>query len=395
MKKMRILLSLNRFYPEVGGAETNLYFQANYLAKNHDVTVFTPKRQENPDHEFINGYQVFRFFDLLNIKGRRPNLNTKTLSPGMFLKVLFGKRFDVIMCFPSINYNNMLVFLAAKFRGIPVILCSFDLLDYSKLIEAKGTINPNLLENHNLSKKEAFFAKRFDKIFAISNREINVFRKYNNNVDYSPVPILLDEYEKQVIDPRAKYKLEKSDFVFLSLGRISKIKGQDLALEAFIKIARNNPSSYLIFVGREDYEPELYAQMQKRIMDEGLENHVLFTGMVEREEVIGWLRYSDIHVIPVRFMNSGAVVVESWAAGTPVIQSNAVDPNLVVEEENGYLFKTENIEELAEKMNRAIKNREKLDDMSRNGRELVESRYTYEFLTDIYEKSFSEVLNLN
>ncbi len=130
-------------------------------------------------------------------------------------------------------------------------------------------------------------------------------------------------------------------------------------------------------------------------MDEGLENHVLFTGMVEREEVIGWLRYSDIHVIPVRFMNSGAVVVESWAAGTPVIQSNAVDPNLVVEEENGYLFKTENIEELAEKMNRAIKNREKLDDMSRNGRELVESRYTYEFLTDIYEKSFSEVLNLN
>ncbi len=33
MKNLKLLLSVNRFYPEVGGAETNLYFQANKLAE--------------------------------------------------------------------------------------------------------------------------------------------------------------------------------------------------------------------------------------------------------------------------------------------------------------------------------------------------------------------------
>ena len=40
---MKIAIVLNRFYPEVGGAETNLYFQAQELSKRHEVTVFTPE----------------------------------------------------------------------------------------------------------------------------------------------------------------------------------------------------------------------------------------------------------------------------------------------------------------------------------------------------------------
>ena len=44
MRRLKLALVLNRFWPEVGGAETNLYFQARELARRFDVTVFTPRR---------------------------------------------------------------------------------------------------------------------------------------------------------------------------------------------------------------------------------------------------------------------------------------------------------------------------------------------------------------
>ncbi|MES9903723.1 MAG: glycosyltransferase family 4 protein [Sedimenticola sp.] len=392
MKNLNILLSLNRFYPEVGGAETNLYFQANKLAENFDVTVFTPKRMESKDHEEMNGYKIFRFFDILNFSGKMPNLKAKTLSPGMFFKVLLGKRFDVIMCFPAVNYNNMLIYFAAKIRKIPIILCSFDLLDYAEIIKQEGGIDPNLLKSYQFNRKREFFFKGYDKIFAISNREIEVFRRYNNNVDYSPVPVKIEEYEKEVGDPREIYKIDKNKFTFLSLGRVSSIKGQDIALDSFISTSDRYPETKLVFVGRDDYEPDFVKKMKKKIKENNLESRVIFTGIVERDEVLGWLKYCDIHIIPVRFMNSGAVVVETWASGTPVIQSDAVDPNLVEEGKNGYLFKSEDRAELSDKMEKAIQGRSKLGNFAIRGNILVKEKYTYEYLVNLYEKAFSELI---
>lgn len=391
MTRLKVLLTLNRFYPEVGGAETNLYYQACALAERHEVTVFTPSRTADPMHERMKGFTVRRFFDWLNPLNRRPNLKVKTLCPGMFWRVLFGKRFDVIMCFPAVSYNNRLVMLAAKLRAIPTILCFFDLLDYSKIIGTNGSISANILDNYKVPKKEAFFIRMASHVYAISNRELNLLKPINASASYSPVPIKLDEYESQLTDVRSRYGIQDSDFVFLSLGRISAIKGQEIALQSFLPIAKEYPSAKLVFVGRHDFEPEIAARMSAIIKKAGLETQVIFTGVVEREEVLSWLRFSDIHVIPVRFMNSGAVVVESWASNTPVIQSDAVDPNLVKEGLNGYLFPSENVEGLTAKMNQAIEERELLPAMGRAGNALVKERYTYEYLISMYEDLFNEL----
>ena len=58
MKKRKILFLVNRFYPEVGGAETNTFFQAKLLAKDHDVTVFTPMRDNYADEEIVEGVKM-------------------------------------------------------------------------------------------------------------------------------------------------------------------------------------------------------------------------------------------------------------------------------------------------------------------------------------------------
>ena len=129
-KQMKIAIVLNRFYPEVGGAETNLFFQVRELSKRHQVTVFTPRRlPETAPSETIDGFSVHR---LLDIRNRLPNIGRDTFMPGIFFRILFG-RFDVVMAFPALNHNNMLALLAAKLRRIPFVLCSFDLLDYAEI----------------------------------------------------------------------------------------------------------------------------------------------------------------------------------------------------------------------------------------------------------------------
>lgn len=386
----RICIVTNRFYPEVGGAETNIYYQARMLAESNDVTVICPKRIDKPYLEVIDGITVYRLKDFYNRKKEYPNKEAKTLCFDVFGLIYFG-HYDVVQVFPAINPNNMIAFFAAKFSKTPIVLASFDYLDYASIIKKEGTINPNVLRFHKPNKKQVYFLRRFDYIFAISNKEIEFYKKYNKNVEYSPVPILLDEYKGEKTNPRQKYDVTNSDFVYLVLGRICNVKGQDIALRAFNQVSKEVPKAKLVFVGRFDYEPEFYDEMQKYIRKNDLTDKVIFTGMIEREEVLGWLKYSDIHVIPVRFMNSGAVVVESWISDTPVIQSDVVDPNLVVDGENGYLFPREDSKTCAVKMIKAYNERALLKDFAKKGKALVEKKYTYQYLTNLYLRVYDSL----
>ena len=382
---MKIAMVLNRFSPEVGGAETNLFFQAKELSKRHEVVVFTPRRlPETPKKENIGSFSVRR---LLDVKNRLPNIGRDTLMPGIFFRILFGN-FDTVMAFPALNRNNMLALFAAKLRRIPFILCSFDLLDYAEIQKRTGKIDPHCLDHYVPGRSRRKLFGLCDHIFAISNREIAVLKRYNDNVSFSPVPVETSEYEQDVdrAEFRKRFGIAADAMVFLALGRVSRIKGQEIAVDAFIKAADRMPGSVLVIVGRSDYEPEFLAGMKSAINAAKLEDRVIFTGMVPRGDVIGFLKTADVMLAPVRFMNSGAVIVEAWAAGTPVIQSDAIDPDLVDHGVDGWRFRSEHADELAEIMVESHEKRECLPQMGSKGREKVLNGFTYPKLISIYEE---------
>ena len=392
-RRLKLALVLNRFWPEVGGAETNLYFQAVELARRFDVTIYTPKRlADELDREVHGGFTVHRLPDALNRAGSYPNLGAKTFMPGL-LPSLFRGGFDIIQVFPSLNHNAMLAFLATRLTRTPMVFCSFDFLDYASLIrERGGRMDVDVISSHVPSRREAYMLRRVEHVFAISQRELAFFRRFNSHASYSPVPVSVDEYLLPSTSPRSRYGIGVDEFVFLCLGRVSQIKGQDLALEAFIRIHQDVPGSRLVIVGRSDYEESFVAAMKRRIAEAGLADRVMFTGMVDRPEVIGWLAHSDAHVIPVRFMNSGAVVAETWAAGTVVIQSDAVDPNYVVNGENGYVFESESVDALAARMVDAYRNRSNLPGMAARGRQFVLENLTYQRLVEIYAEVYRRLV---
>ena len=391
MSSKKILFVVNRFHPEVGGAETNTYFQAKLLAKQHDVTVFTPKRDEYPDEEIVDGIKIKRAKDYFNRNNYYPNLRGNTLCLGLFKEIIFGD-YDIIQCFPAINYNVMIARICSWIKFIPCILCCFDFLNYAQILKIQGDIEDNILDKTKLSPWRKFFLKHFDYIFSISDKELSYMKKYNDKVEFSPVPVLLEEFEKKVENPRAKYGIKNDEFVFLVLGRVSQLKGQDIAVHAFKQFAENNKNAKMVVVGRSDYSPELTTELMQYCHANKIADRVIFTGSVSRDEVLGWLKNCDIHVIPVRFMNSGAVVVETWASHRPVLQSDVVDPNLVVEGENGFLFKTRDVDHLAHKMQKSFEQRDSFDQLAKKGRELVETKFNYDYLINLYEKAYEKII---
>ncbi len=390
-RRPRVALVTNRFLPQVGGAEINIDHQARYLARHVDLTLFCPLRVDAPAREERDGFRIVRMDDRLNRERKFPNAKAATFCPSIFPRILFGG-FDIVHCFPALNRNNMLALLAAKLSGKKAVFCFFDYLDYAAIIKQTGAIDPTLIDRHEPNFKSRACLRAMDQIYAISNREIAFLRRFNKHVDYSPVPILLDEYADAAPSPRAKYGIAGSDFVFVCLNRISLIKGQDIALEAFARVADRMPGSRMVFVGNTNAEPALTDSMRRRAEESRLGDRILFTGLVDRPELLGWLQHSDIQVVPARFMNSGAVVVESWISGTPVIQSDAVDPNLVEEGENGYGFPANDPDALGAAMVKAFGQRERFPAMSARGRELVLAKYTYEYLTRLYLDSYARVL---
>jgi len=385
----RLLIVTNRFHPQVGGAEFNILQQALELSKHFRVDVFTPKRERDPRHEVKDSISITRGFNLRNWPRTYPDLNPETFCPGIFFKILFG-RYDVVHCFPSLNRNNIMALVAAKIRGIPVFMSMFDLDDYASLLE-HGLSLQQIFENQvNMASKWRPFFRKFDGIFTISTRETANIKTVNENTALSTVPILIDEYDADVDieDFKKRHNVRPNVPLILCLGRVAHLKGQDVLIDALTRLRGKLTDFQLLVVGRIDHEPEYFADLQARVKTESLDQHVTFTGVVPREDVIGALKACDVHVLPVRFMNSGAVVIETWAAGKPVLHSDAIDPCYVIEGENGFTFESENAEDLCDKLVTMIEHQQLRDDMGANGRRLVEEKFLYPHLIEQYMNAY-------
>jgi glycosyltransferase involved in cell wall biosynthesis len=114
-------------------------------------------------------------------------------------------------------------------------------------------------------------------------------------------------------DPRAPY--------VLFLGRLHRIKGLDLLLNAFAEVVRARPALQLVLAGPDEGMGRPLAETAARL---GLASAVHFTGLVVGEAKRQLLAGAQCLVLPSHEESFGVVVVEAAAAGTPVVVSTGV-----------------------------------------------------------------------
>lgn len=259
------------------------------------------------------------------------------------------------------------------------VLCSYTVfwaksMGYPVVISPHGMLEPWIIRRHRLLKETALLLyqrkalKKADVLVATAEVEKeNILRlNYNPHVEVIPIGINAEDVSLKLSWQR------KGKIVFLS--RIHVKKGIELLMDAVSGLKRELATSQVIVAGEgnANYVDSLKAYAAKM----GIDGIVRFVGSVSHEQKWDLLRDADVLVLPTFSENFGIVVAEALACGTPVITTKGAPWRDLVNWDCGWWIDRD-IDHLVEAIKRfMLLNEEELERMGRNGRKLVEEKYS-------------------
>lgn len=148
---------------------------------------------------------------------------------------------------------------------------------------------------------------------------------------------------------RTEYGLPQDAVVLLYCGRLSAEKGSIELINAYKMVSQ--PEKALVVVG----DGKLRKPMQELADAQDIDS-VYFMGFQNRDNIGKFYALADILVLPSREETWGMVVNEGLCFSLPVIVSDQVGSgaDLVIPEENGYVFPSNDVGALAEGMSKMI-----------------------------------------
>ena len=117
-------------------------------------------------------------------------------------------------------------------------------------------------------------------------------------------------------EARARHGIAEDEFHVLFAGRIQRLKGPQVLVEAMSRIPESAPIR-LSIVGAASGAGEL--DLAGRIAELGLEDRVSLHAPVEARRLADWYRAADVVAMPSYAESFGLVALEAQACGTPVI----------------------------------------------------------------------------
>lgn len=185
---------------------------------------------------------------------------------------------------------------------------------------------------------------------------------------------------------------EEKIFNLIAIGSLISGKGVDIIIEAFGYLS--SPNKFKLSIVGDGHELKSLKELVER---KSLGNHVEFVGQIPAEQVFKHLNNADALVLASYSEGRPNVVLESFAAGIPVIASD-IDgiKELVRDEENGMRFKPGNAEELASKIQRLQRNKDLQVKFAQNGRKyIIENNLLWEKVGQQYAELYEDVLGHN
>lgn len=227
--------------------------------------------------------------------------------------------------------------------------------------------------------------KKADYILSTSNIMKKETEKYTNK-DIKVTPFGVD------INKFYPNKIESDEIIIGTIKTLEEKYGVQYLVKAFKKVKEENKDLDIkLRIGgkgsQEDYLKNLCRELQ-------IENDVTFLGFVKPDDVIKEFQRFDISVFPSTLDSEsfGVAAVESEACGTPVIVSNvgglmeSTKPN-----ETSLVATKESVEDLAEKLNILVRDKELRIKMGKAARMFVEENYSLEKNFDDINKIYLHI----
>ena len=138
---------------------------------------------------------------------------------------------------------------------------------------------------------------------------------------------------------------------FVTCGRINRVKGWELIIDAFSLVQKKLPAAKLYFVG----DGEDTALLRSRAAKAGILNATTITGFKSPKEVAGFLNRADVFVLGSHREGWPNALLEALACGLPIVATDVSSvKEIIVPGLNGYIVAKRDPVEYADKMLAAV-----------------------------------------
>jgi glycosyltransferase involved in cell wall biosynthesis len=355
---------------------------ANELSKSTDLVLIMDKRyvkniKENPKIKYISlntisnaelikkfknkDYPVMAYYKHLKttLKNEKPDVVISNLCyfPGTWQASNYCKKHNI----PFILQTEMQRYPESKIlkfaTKILIKRASKTLLKNSKYIlpwTEQGVIFAKNNFHTNIEKIKPITAGIDDKIF---------YKKKNEKRNETP-------------------KNEKLKILYVA--RFFKYKRHEdlIKMLEYLRSIKKNKNIELNFLG----EGPIKEDIKERIKESKLENQINFLERTPTEKMKELYSKNDLLVLPSYNEAIGMVVPEAMICGLPTIVSDTAGARMYVKNnETGYIFKTGDYKELAEKV-LLLKNKKRRISFGKNAENHIKKNYTIKVVTEKFKK---------
>ncbi len=377
---MKILQVLPYFNPKKGGDVkvcTNL--SRELVKRGHDVTILTT------DSELDNDYVTSVKNQGINVilMNSKFNISNFIYSPniGEWLEKNIRK-FDIVHLHTYRAYqNNIICKYSIKFK-IPYI------------VQAHGSVLPFFQKQLLKQIYDKLWGHKIlnnaSTVIALNEMEKEQYKKMG--IHESKIEIVYNGIDLSILDNlpekgkfRQKYLIHQNEKVILYLGRIHKIKGIDLLLDAFSDILKELHDVRLVIVGPDDGFLETIEKHGKNLIQT---KDVLIIGPLYNVEK--WESYidADVYVLPSFYETFPNTVIEACASSTPVVLTDRCGISDIIRKNNlGFVVEYDK-DSLTNTLIKLLKNDKLRKKLSNNCTEIIKKEFDLNNIINQFEELY-------
>ncbi len=334
----KILLTTTHFYPYKGGLENfALELAKGLTAKKNVVNVLTFQDKNLLENETYEGITINRIPGL-NILGNTYTLPVFNKKYRENIEKIINSDYDVIITNTRFFIMSYLGMIIAKKINKKKNKTKFIHIEHGNVhVVHKNPIITLLAWIYDQTLGRIIF-RNADLVVGISKQCVTFAKKMGakkTKLIYNSIN--LSEYKKINTDLRKKLNISPNKKIVTYVGRLIYAKGvQDL-----INAASDIKNIQLIIIGEGPHRKELEKIALKT------KQKVIFTGQLNKKEIIEYLSITDIFVNPSYSEGLPTSVLEAAAMGLPIIATDVGGTKEIIKQN---LVKPRNIKELKSKL---------------------------------------------
>jgi len=171
-----------------------------------------------------------------------------------------------------------------------------------------------------------------------------------------------------------------------TIGRLCEQKGIDVFISALGKVIRNNSDVIGVIIG----DGEDRDKIKLQIKELGLSDHVIMLGY--RSDVLDIIRQLDFVVLASRWEGLPLTPIEVFSQGKTIIVTDISGNNEIVQDDvNGLLFKKDDVDELIDKINELLQNKDKRARLEQRAFETYQMKYRHVKFVEQYNTIYANI----